>query len=163
MEISDGPEYFDPFQDMVPDYSNYSWDPEIGIIDNQGQPYSCESVSLMCQSISESGEDPNQSLKSLLEAEFQKTREEVSDPVDIVPDSIFQIVDDGIYFKDSAFVSATLTSLQQCRRKDVQGYIIMPARYCSRIRSRAANHNVPTPVFFITEENVPEAIRAKFD
>ena len=98
-----------------------------------------------------------------MEAEFQKTREEVSDPVDIVPDSIFQIVDDGIYFKDSAFVSATLTSLQQCRRKDVQGYIIMPARYCSRIRSRAANHNVPTPVFFITEENVPEAIRAKFD
>ena len=159
MDISDGPEYFDPFMEMVPDFSNYSWDPEVGIINSEGQPYQCENVSNICQNIAESGDDPNQSLKSLLEAEFQKNREEPTDPVDIVPDSIFQIVEDGIYFKDSAFVSATLTSLQQCRRKDVQGYIIMPARFSSRI----ANHNVPTPVFFITEENIPETIRAKFD
>lgn len=155
---------FDPFNDYCPDFSQYGYDEESEqVIDADGNPYDTTITEQFVQSV-EQGSDPTVTLRSLLEQEFQNSRREVTDPTDVMPQDapVFKRVDsNSILFYDVSFAGPTLRSEQQCKTKELEGYIVLPARYCTAIRSRASNHSLPTPALFLRE--VDQTISAQFE
>ncbi len=155
---------FDPFCDFCPDFSEYGFDDTSSqVLDPCGNPYETGITQNYIQSV-EQGSDPQITLRSMLEQEFQSRRREVSDPTDVMPQDapVFRRIDDNsVYFYDVSFAGPTLRSEQQCKTKDLQGFVILPARYCTTIRSRAGNHSIPTPALYIRE--VDPSISAQFE
>lgn len=160
----DMPEFFDPFQDYVPDFSEHYFDFESDqIIDgNSGFPYDDPDVQNACKSLVASGTDPNPTLRQLLEAHFEKNRPPVSDATDLMPAKIYERRGDSIYFPDAAFCGPTLRSEQSVSKtRDLEGFLVLPARYCTAIRSRRSNHDTPTPVLYL--KSVDSEISALFE
>ena len=148
------PEQFDPFGDFCPDFAGYQFDPDQGsILDNDGNPYDAPAATERCQTLAEGGVDPNPSLKQLLEAQFAASRPEPQDPVDTMPENVFYEHEGCYFFNDSAFLGVTMRGLQNCKNPDLTGWIILPAKYNSRIRSRYSNHGVPTKAVWVPQEN----------
>ena len=148
---SDTPSIFDPFGDYCPDFSNYEYDIDSQqILDGQGHVYNSSIIPTL-QAIVDQGEDPQPSLKQLLEAEFENSKPAPQDPTDIMPTYTHKKLGDYIYFPDCSFAGPHLRSEQECKTKELGGYLILPAKYCTRIRSRQANHNVPTPVLYVPQ------------
>lgn len=159
------PEYFDPFGDYVPDYEGFYFDlQDMNIHSPDGEIYpNSPSTQQQCQQLVQSEVDPNPTLRSLLEAEFQANKPPVEDPQDVMPERFFQKLDPFIYFNDTAFAGTYLRSDQNCSNRDLSGYVLLPARYISRIRSRFSNHSKPTDCAWLPSELVPDPIRAIFE
>nr|QRV61580.1 hypothetical protein [Circular ssDNA virus sp.] len=155
---------FDPFSDYCPDFSQYGFDESSSqVLDPYGNPYDTTILPSFVQSV-EQGSDPQVTLRSMLEQEFQSQRREVTDPTDVMPQDapVFKRIDDNsVIFYDVSFAGPTLRSEQQCKTKDLQGFIILPARYCTTVRSRAGNHSHPTPALYLKE--VDPSISAQFE
>lgn len=160
----DYPDYFDPFNEYVPDYSDYVYNIEDGqLYGDDGEPVDSP-VTSICENMVEQGQDPNVTLKSLLEAEFQKSNEkDVQDPSDVLPEMPYRRIDDRIFFNDSALARSVLTAEQQCSNKKLTGWILLPARNVATIRSRTSNHDKCNPVLYIPADEIPEEIGALFE
>lgn len=152
--MEDSPNIFDPWHDYVPDFSQYSFDPDTGVIlDPQqnpvDQPYA-QQVSQIIQNSPNTEELPT--LQTLLEAEFQNAKPEPQDPSDIMPEQVYtRNSDSTIFFPDCAFAGPILRSEQQVKNRDLQGFILIPACYVPRIRSRYSNHGKLTPCLYIPQ------------
>lgn len=155
---------FDPFSDYTPDFSQYGYDPSTStVFDESGNPYATTILPNFVETVQQ-GADPQVTLRSMLEQEFQSQRREVTDPTDVMPQdaTVFKRLDENsVLFHDVSFAGPTLRSEQQCKTKDLQGFLILPARYCTAIRSRASNHSLPTPALYIRE--VDPTISAQFE
>lgn len=155
---------FDPFSDYTPDFSQYGFEPSTqAVLDESGNPYETSIIPNFIETVQQ-GADPQVTLRSMLEQEFQSQRREVTDPTDVMPQdaAVFKRLDENsVLFHDVSFAGPTLRSEQQCKTKDLQGFLILPARYCTAIRSRASNHSLPTPALFIKE--VDPTISAQFE
>ena len=161
--MSSPPQIFDPFGDWSPDFSDYTFSYEDQkIYSPTGEPYDSQLIST-CSQMWESGTDPNLSLKQLLESEFAASKPDVTDPTDVMPDRAFETTTDFTFFEDASFAGPILRSVQNSKTKDLTGYFILPAKYCTRIRSRANNHSIPTPLVWVASENIADSIRAKFE
>ena len=154
---------FDPFGDWTPDYTEYQWNPDDGLIyDPNGEVFDSP-VSTQASHLFQQGHDPNESLKTLLEQQFQASRPEPTDPADVMPEGpIYARSQDKIFFHDSAFARSILCSEQGVSTKELEGFIIMPAKYVTRIRSRAGNHGTPTPIVYLHSDEVAQEILNHF-
>lgn len=155
---------FDPFSDFTPDFSQYGYESSTStVFDEFGNPYETAILPSFEETVQQ-GADPQVTLQSMLEQEFQSKRREVTDPTDVMPQDapVFKRLDENsVLFHDVSFAGPTLRSEQQCKTKDLQGFLILPARYCTAIRSRASNHSLPTPALYIKE--VDPMISAQFE
>lgn len=152
--MEDSPNIFDPWNDYVPDFSEFSFDPSSGLIlDPQQNPVQQEYAQQVSQIIQNSP-NPEElpTLKSLLEAEFQNHKQEPQDPSDIMPQQVYtKNLDSTIFFPDVAFAGPVLRSEQQVKNQDLQGFILIPARYVPRVRSRYGNHGKLTPCLYLPQ------------
>ncbi|MBR0371378.1 MAG: hypothetical protein IJH63_11760 [Methanobrevibacter sp.] len=156
------PEFFDPFNEYCPDFSGYMYDFDDGMIKSpEGEVLQSPATSI-CNEMAEQGNDPNPTLKELLEAEFNKNKPEVMDPADTLPDQPYCKIGDRFLFKDSSFARSVLTSEQSCKNKDLKGWVIMPANQISAIRSRTVTHQKCYPLLWLPEDQMPPEIRAIF-
>lgn len=155
---------FDPFSDYCPDFSQYGFDEASSqVLDPSGNPYETQITGNFLQSV-EQGSDPAVTLRSMLEQEYQTNRREVTDPTDVMPQDapVFRRLDENsVLFHDVSFAGPTLRSEQQCKTRELQGFLILPARFCTAIRSRAGNHSLPTPALFVKE--VDPSVSALFE
>lgn len=155
---------FDPFSDFTPDFSQYGYDPSTStVLSPTGEPYETGIIPAFEESVQQ-GADPQVTLRAMLEQEFQSQKREITDPTDVMPQDapVFRRLDENsVLFHDVSFAGPTLRSEQQCKTKELQGFLILPARYCTAIRSRAGNHSIPTPALFIKE--VDHSISAQFE
>lgn len=155
---------FDPFGDWTPDFSNFQYNPEDQqIYSPNGEIYNSPQATIQAQAIHAQGADPQPTLQQLLEAEFNANKPDVSDPADLMPEFPYERCDGFIFFNDSSFAGPILRSEQEARTKDLAGYLILPACYITRIRTRLSNHDIPTPVVFVQPDIIPDTIRAKFE
>lgn len=145
---------FDPFGDFCPDFSEYGFDQATAqVVDPAGNPYETTITDNFIQSV-EQGSDPAVTLRSMLEQEFQSNKREATDPTDVMPQDapVFKRVDENsVLFHDVSFAGPTLRSEQQCKTRELEGFLILPARFCTAIRSRASNHSLPTPALYMKE------------
>lgn len=155
---------FDPFSDFTPDFSQYGYDPSTStVLSPTGETYETGIIPAFEESVQQ-GADPQVTLRSMLEQEFQSQKREITDPTDVMPQDapVFRRLDENsVLFHDVSFAGPTLRSEQQCKTKELQGFLILPARYCTAIRSRSGNHSIPTPALFIKE--VDPSISAQFE
>lgn len=157
------PDFFDPFGEYVPDYTGFTFDFDDGLIKSPEGEIIDSPVTSICHQMAQQGTDPNPTLKQLLENEFSKSNaKEVQDPADTLPDQPYQRIGDKFLFSDSSFARSVLTSEQNCRNKDLRGWIIMPACQISSIRSRTSTHTKCFPLLWLPDEEMPEEIRAYF-
>lgn len=155
---------FDPFGDWTPDFSNYQYNPEDQLIYSPtGEVYDSPQATIQAQAIHAQGSDPQPTLQQLLEAEFNANKPDVSDPADLMPEFTHERTETHIFFNDSSFSGPILRSDFQCKTKDLQGYLILPARFVTRIRTRGSNHDIPTPLVWVPSESVNDDIRARFE
>ena len=142
------PGVFDPLGYDIPDYDAWQYDEELqSIIDENAQP-----IELSPQEISaatplvEQGLSP---LNTVINLRKQADEENApSDPLDLMPEKAFKMVDDGIFFYDSSFAGPVLRSMQNTNQKGLQGWLILPASSVARIRTRKGNHGAITQVFW---------------
>ena len=160
---SDSPFLFDPYDEYVPDFDNYNYRGDSVITDPEDREVIFPDSSRQCYELAEQGIDPQPTLKSLLEAEFRKSKPQPDDESGFLPSRTFTIFENGIGFHDSAFISTVITSMQNCKRKEMTGYLIIPVTYCSRLRSRKGNHGNVTKAFYLEADNVDDSIRAFFE
>lgn len=146
------PEIFDPYGETQPDYQS-------GYYDADSNTFVCgdrqidipENLQRATDQMLSQNQDPTPTLRQALEQLMQENQPEEAD--DCLPETMFEILDDNVIkFKDAVFAGPTLRSLQKCKQKDIKGWIIMPASFSARIRSRRANHNVITPALYLPEE-----------
>lgn len=162
--MEDGQPIFDPFSDYTPDFSEYTFDVETNqIIDPEGNPYTSNVTNICSQIISQTGELNQPTLKQLLESEFENSKPTPTDPSEIMPAQLFQLEEQFTYFEDASFAAPSLRSLQSCMTKHLTGYLILPAKFVCRIRTRNSNHDVPTPLVWVPAENISDEIRSKFE
>lgn len=160
------PERFDPFDEWVPDFSEYQFDEDSNqILDENGDPYDTP-VLQQCTRQAEQGIDPNHTLKKLLEDQFNRDKDQrqdgPSDPADVMPGPVYRRLDNGIFFEDSAFARTVLCSEQGVPSKDLEGYIVMPANQVGRIRSRNGNHKGNTRILFISPDILSDDLKSLF-
>ena len=162
--MEDGQTLFDPFSDYTPDFSGYTFNMETNqVLDSEGNPYPSNVSNVCSQILSQTGELSQPTLKQLLESEFENSKPSYTDPSEIMPQKIFQLEDQFTYFEDSSFAAPSLRSLQNCMTKHLDGYLIIPAKYVCRIRTRNSNHDIPTPLVWVPSELIHDEIRAKFE
>ena len=160
----DFPIVFDPFSEYTPDFSEFTIDYNSqSILDDHGEVYNSQVATQQVQSLIQQDIDPQPTLKQLLEAAFQAEKQPPSDPTDLMPEQVFQKHENFIHFHDSSFAGPYLRSEFNCKNKDLPGYIILPAPLIPRIRSRGSNHQLPTPIIWVSSETIPEEIRNKFE
>ena len=79
--------------------------------------------------------------------------EEYTDRQDFLPSQIAIPTDTGYYFRDSSFAKSFLCSLQGVSNsRQLTGSIIIPAKFCTRLRSGPANHSTMTYCYYVPEE-----------
>ena len=162
---SEFPEFFDPFGDYTPDYDGFYFDfNDLQIHSPDGEVFPAAlSSQRQCQNLVSQEVDPNPTLKSLLEQEFHDNKPPVSDPQDVMPERVFTRYDQFIHFNDTSFAGTYLRSEQNCKNRDLAGYVLLPARYLPRVRSRLSNHSKPTDCAWLPPDLVPDPIRAIFE
>lgn len=150
--MEDIPNIFDPWNDYVPDFSEFTFDPDSGfILDDQQNPVQQDYAQQVSQTIQNSP-NPEElpTLKTLLEAEFQNHKQDPQDPSDLMPNQVYtRNPDSTIFFPDVAFAGPILRSEQQVQNKNLQGFIVIPACYVPRVRSRYGNHGKLTPCLYL--------------
>ena len=156
------PEFFDPFGEYCPDFSGYMFDLEDGQIKSpEGEVVETPATSI-CHEMAQQGTDPNPTLKQILENEFSKTKPEITDPADTLPDQPYQRIGDKFLFKDSSFARSVLTSEQSCKNKNLRSWILMPANQISSVRSRTTTHHKCFPILWLPDDEITQEIRALF-
>lgn len=145
--MEDFPDFFDPFNEIKEDI-DLQFDPDTAQWSLNGEEYQVpEQFVPMVNDKIQNDQDPQPFLKQMLENLMQ---DEDKEREDTLPKTIFKDVGCGcIYFTDTAFFGSTIRSFQNCTQDQMQGWIIMPAKYCSRIRSRYSNHLKFTPSLFV--------------
>lgn len=162
--MEEGQPIFDPFSDYTPDFSEYTYDAETNqIIDPEGNPYESDVSNICSQIVTQTGELGQQTLKQLLESAFENSKPVPTDPSEIMPAQIFQLEEQFTYFEDASFAAPSLRSLQNCMTKHLSGYLLLPAKFVCRIRTRNSNHDVPTPLVWVPAETISDEIRSKFE
>lgn len=157
------PEFFDPYGEYCPDYTGYTFDLDEGVIvDPEGEVFESPVTSIAFQ-MAEEGTDPNPTLKQLLEKEHADHPPEYLDPADALPDQPYKKVESMIYFTDSSFARSVLTSEQNCKNKELKGWIVMPAYQVTAVRSRLSSHQKNIPVLWLPDEDLDESVRALFE
>ena len=161
-EIDDSfPEYFDPYGETLPDISNGRYDPDSNtfICDNADPIEIPQEIQPTVDALVQRDQDPTPTLRQALEEIIHKDDPQEADFC--LPEKMFEFLDDNVIkFKDAVFCGPTLRSIQKCRQADLKGWIIMPASYSCRIRSRIANHKTFTPAVYVPEEYID--LRAQF-
>ena len=157
------PEFFDPYGEYCPDYTGYTFDLDEGVIVNpDGEVFESPVTSIAFQ-MAEEGKDPNPTLKQLLEKQHTDNPPEFLDPADALPDQPYSRHGNSIFFNDSSFARSVLTSEQSCKNKELTGWLIIPARQVTTIRSRASNHQKNNPILWIPDDEIDSEIRALFE
>lgn len=144
----DYPAMFDPFLECAPDLSRGRYDVENQVfVAGSRQIELPEELKSQANQMVENDQDPNPTLKQALEELVQKDAPQTID--DAFPKHIFQELDDQIvFFPDACFAAPYLRSKQKCMQKDLKGYIVIPASFSTRLRSRKANHAKLTPCMY---------------
>lgn len=153
-EIDDEfPDYFDPYGETLPDISSGRYDPDSNtfVCDNHDPIEIPQELQQTVDAMLQREQDPTPTLRQALEELIHKDDPQEADFC--LPETMFEFINDNcIKFKDAVFAGPTLRSLQKCRQSELKGWIIMPASYSCRIRSRRANHKTYTPAVFVPEE-----------
>lgn len=156
------PDFFDPFNEYVPDYTGFIFDYDDGLIKSpDGEVFDSPATSIAYK-MAEEGTDPNPTLKQLLENQFQANPPDYKDPADTLPDQPYQKIGPAIFFTDSSFARSVLTSEQNCKNKELNGWIVMPANQITAVRSRASSHQKNIPIVWLPNDDIHSDIRALF-
>lgn len=157
------PSYFDPFGEYQYDFSSLTYDPDTDYFTLNNQPITLnEQQQQIVQTSINQEQDPIPPLREALQQ--QMVTNQPTDPADLMPNTIFHEQPNGtIYFPDSCFAAPVIASKQNVKRKNITGYILLPASFSARIRSRNANHLKPTPVLYVPSEYIPDEMRANFE
>lgn len=144
----DFPDNFDPMLECAPDLSrgNYDVDKEVFVTGNR-EIQVPEELKRQANQMVENEQDPNPTLKQALEELIQRDIPQTID--DAFPQTIFtELEDQMVFFPDACFCAPYLRSKQKCKQKDLKGYIVIPASFSTRLRSRKANHAKLTPCMY---------------
>lgn len=157
------PDFFDPFGEYQYDFSSLAYDPETDFFTLNDKPITLnQEQQQIVQTTINQQQDPIPPLREALQQ--QMASNQPTDPADLMPNTIFQEQPNGtIYFPDSCFAAPVIASKQNLKRKNITGFILLPATYAARIRSRNANHSKPTPVLYLPQEFIPDEMRAQFE
>lgn len=144
----DYPDNFDPLMETTPDIPSGKYDVEKESFVTKGREIEVpEDMKATVASMVEQNQDPTPTLKQALEELIAKDAPQTID--DAFPQTIFDEQEDGVvFFPDSCFAAPYLRSKQKCLQKNLKGYIIMPASFSTRIRSRKSNHARVTPCMY---------------
>lgn len=157
------PTFFDPFDLNQIDITQLNYDSSTDSYYNGNQLYvPTPEQSQQVQTLLDQEINPLNALQQVISQEQENHT--VEDPADLMPNQIFEVLDDDcIFFNDSSFFAPTVASFQQCLRKNIQGYCLIPAQFAARLRSRKGNHSKPTPALFLPPSMIPDHLRAKFE
>lgn len=145
-------EFFDPFDEMTPDFSTGKYNDETKKFEVQDKEIPLnEEQQQIAESALQNGVDPTPTLRGILEQMIAESKPQTLE--EALPAQIFKINEDQtIFFTDSAFAGPTLRSFQGCaQNKQLKGFIVLPASFVSRLRSRKSNHNTLTPLLYVPQ------------
>lgn len=142
------PDNFDPLMETVPDIYSGKYDVEKEVFVTKGREIEVpEDMKQTVTTMVENNQDPTPTLKSVLEELIAKEAPQTID--DAFPQTIFEEHDDGaVFFPDACFAAPYLRSKQKCLQKHLKGYIVIPASFSTRLRSRKGNHARVTPCMY---------------
>lgn len=155
---------FDPFMESQEIWESFCSNPiwngetqEYGFIDNDNEFHSVP-VEEPTKNIQKWQEENSNCLVEVPEDIVKKIQpydqtSEYTDRQDFLPSQIAIPTDTGYYFQDSSFVKSFLCSLQGVSNsRQLSGTLIIPAKFCTRLRSGPANHSTMTYCYYVPEE-----------
>lgn len=156
------PEVFDPYGELLPDFENCYYENESDTFFVDGNPFPLtDNISMQKDNLVRQGLDPTNYIVENLKKDQEEKAPQSAD--EVLPERMFTVLEDGrIFFDDASFIGPTMRSIQNCKQKDLKGWMLLPVASSCRIRSRLSNHGTMTKVLFIPDEAVTDDVRALF-
>ena len=135
-------EYFDPYSEFSPNYSDLTYDEETDQFSSNGSPIELEdNVRQLVSHLVTDGQDPVQSLRQVLESMMQPPPETRDDLISEDPDS--EIHDDYEFWRDALLWKQYAKNQQQRPLRSLQGWVVIPAKLASGLRTDSRRKPLP--------------------